>query len=152
MKEKIPLHQLHLLRSAMVHGQRAALPPGELIRLLRQRFHMTQRQLARRCHLPQPHLALIEQGKKDFQYSTLAKILRAFSCKPVLNIQAEKDFEEMILERVREIARARVHRALGTMALESQEPDNETSKEMIRREEQRLLNELPSEIWDDETV
>lgn len=152
MREKIPLHQLRLLRNAIVSGPRAALPPGDLIRLLRQHFHMTQRQLARRSHLPQPHLALIEQGKKDFQYSTLAKILRAFSCKPVLNIQAEKDLEEIVLERVREVARARVRRAIGTMALESQEPDNETAQEMVRREEQRLLKDLPSDIWDDETV
>lgn len=38
------------------------------------------------------------------------------------------------------------------MALESQEPDRGTSKELLRREEQRLLKDPSSEIWDDETV
>ena len=151
MKERLPLHRSRLLRRALIQDQRTALSPGELIRLLRERFHMTQRQLARRCHVPQPHLALIEQGKKDFQYSTLTRILSAFSCLPVLNLRPERDFGAIILERVRQVAQRRVQRTLGTMALESQEPDRGTTQEMIRREEQRLINNL-SEIWDDETV
>src|SRR5690348_12589299 len=118
MKEKLSLHRFRLLRKAMVQDQRAVLQPGELIRLLRERFQMTQRQLARRCHLPQPHLALIEQGKKDFQYSTLTKILGAFSCQPVLNLRAENELGATILARVHQVARHRVERTLGTMALE----------------------------------
>src|SRR6185312_13617437 len=129
MKERISLHRLRLLGSAVIRDQRTVPPPGELIRLLRERFHMTQRQLARRCHLPQPHLALIEQGKKDFQYSTLAKILLAFSCEPVLNLRPANDFGAMILERVHQVAQQRVRRTLGTMALENQEPDKATTQE-----------------------
>jgi transcriptional regulator with XRE-family HTH domain len=151
MKEKISLHRFRSLSKAVIQDQRAILPPGELIRLLRDRFQMTQRQLARRCHMPQSHLALIEQGKKDFQYGTLTKILQAFSCQPVLNLRPEQEFEAMIHQRVHEVAQRRVQRTLGTMALESQEPDRGTTQEMIRREEQRLFNNL-SEIWDDETV
>ena len=151
MKENFSLHRFRLLRKALIRDQRTTFPPGELIRLLRERFHMTQRQLARRCRLPQPHLALIEQGKKDFQYSTLTKILQAFSCQPVLNLRPAQDFGAMILERVHHVAQRRVRRTLGTMALESQEPDDSTTQEMIRREEQRLMNNL-SEIWDDEAL
>jgi len=151
MKERFSLHRFHMLRKAVIRDRRTTLPPGELIRLLRDHFHMTQRQLARRCRVPQPHLALIEQGKKDFQYSTLTKILQAFSCEPVINLRPLQDFGSMILERVHQVARHRVRRTLGTMALESQEPDDSTTQEMIRREEQRLMNNL-SEIWDDEAI
>ncbi len=151
MKDKLALHRFRSLRKAVIRDQRTILPPSELIRLLRDRFQMTQRQLARRCRMPQSHLALIEQGKKDFQYSTLTKILRAFSCQPVLNLRPEQEFGAMILQRVHEVAQRRVRRTLGTMALESQEPDGSTTQEMIRREEQRLMNNL-SEIWDDETI
>lgn len=152
MRKNIPLHSHRALRNATASRRQIPMKPGALIRLVRERLHMNQRQLARRCRIPQPHLALIEQDKGDVQYGTLTRILEALFCRPVLNVQPEKDFDSIIADRVHAVAQREVGRTLGTMALESQEPDPETSKELIRREERRLLHEPSSEIWDDESV
>jgi transcriptional regulator with XRE-family HTH domain len=152
MRKNIPLHSHRALRNATATKQQVSMEPGNLIRLVRERLHMNQRQLARRSRIPQSHLAHIEQGKGDVQYGSLTRILKALFCQPVLTIQPENDFEAIIEDRVREVAGRKVRRTLGTMAMESQEPDNETSKELLRREVQRLLKDPSSEIWDDETV
>jgi len=152
MKKSFPLHSHRALKNAIASRGQASIPPGELIRLIRERLHMTQRQLAQRCRIPQSHLTLIEQGKGDVQYGTLTRILEALFCRPILQIETQKDFDSIIVDRIHQVAERRVKRTLGTMALESQEPDQETSKEMLRREERRLLHELSSEIWDDETI
>ncbi len=152
MRKNIPLHSDRALRKATVSRQQIPLEPGALIRLVRERLHMTQRQLARRCGIPQSHLTLIEQGKADVQYGSLNRIFKALHCRPLLSVMPEKDFDAIISGQAHEVAARRVRRTLGTMALESQEPDSETSKELLRREEQRLLRDPSSEIWDDETL
>jgi transcriptional regulator with XRE-family HTH domain len=148
--KNIPLHSLRALQNVIALKNRTSLEPGPLIRLVRTRLHMNQRQLARRCKIPQSHLALIEQGKVDVQYGSLNRIFQALFCRLMLNIQPEKEFQAIIEDRVREVAKRRVRQTLGTMALESQEPDSGTSKELLRREEQRLLRNPSAEIWDDE--
>ncbi|OGR90085.1 MAG: hypothetical protein A2992_02905 [Elusimicrobia bacterium RIFCSPLOWO2_01_FULL_59_12] len=152
MRKNISLHSQRALHNAIAAKKQVPLEPGSLIRLIRERLHMNQRQLARRCKIPQSHLALIEQGKVDVQYGSLIRIFQALFCRPVLHIQPEKDFEAIIENRVRGVAQRRVRQTLGTMALESQEPDSGTSKELLRREEKRLLRNPSSEIWDDEIL
>lgn len=152
MRKNIPLHSDRALRNATVSKQQIPIEPGVLIRLVRERLHMTQRQLAQRCGIPQSHLTLIEQGKGDVQYGSLVRIFKALHCRPVLSVLPEKDFDTIIATQVHDVAARRVRQTLGTMALESQEPDSGTSKELLRREEQRLLRDPSSEIWDDETL
>jgi len=113
---------------------------------------MNQRQLARRCGIPQSHLTRIEQGKGDVQYGSLRRIFQALFCQPILNVRPEKDFDAILAARAHVVAERRIRKTLGTMALENQEPDRETTQELLRREERRLLNNPSAELWDDEAI
>lgn len=78
----------HLQRLALnewlLHAGRAperpALRPGALIKLLRARLRMSQAELGRRCGLAQSHVARIESGALDPQWSTLIRVLDALFC------------------------------------------------------------------------
>jgi predicted DNA-binding mobile mystery protein A len=119
-----------------------------LIRLTRARLGMTQAQLARRCGLPQSHIAKIEKGKVDVQFETLRRIFRALFCRIVLAPRADKDMGEIIREQARKAAAARVHRVDGSMVMESQGLDEGALENLVRAETEKLLRKRPSAIWD----
>ncbi|MBI4056988.1 MAG: helix-turn-helix domain-containing protein [Elusimicrobia bacterium] len=125
------------------------LAPHVVIRNIRNTLHMTQAQLARRAEMPQSHLAKIETGKVDVQLSTLRRILRALNCEAVFLPKFHKAPQEVLRERIREVARRKVARVAGTMALERQRPDERMVRALIRSEEERLLARPTSEVWED---
>ncbi len=121
-----------------------------LIYLVRHRLGMTQAQLAKRCGLPQSHIAKIEKGKVDIQIGTLRRIFKALSCGLVVAPRPEKDLDEVIGEQARKAALKRVRRVAGTMAMEKQRPEDDVLEEMVRSETEKLLQERRSEIWEAE--
>jgi DNA-binding XRE family transcriptional regulator len=72
------------LNEWLLHAGRApkrpALEPPALIRTLRARLRMSQAELARRSGLTQSHVARIETGALDPQWSTLRRLLGALFC------------------------------------------------------------------------
>src|SRR2546428_5835704 len=50
---------------------------GGLLRTARLRRGLTQRELARRAHVPQPMVSLIERGQQDARHGTLQRLLRS---------------------------------------------------------------------------
>lgn len=120
-----------------------------MIRALRAELHMTQTQLAKRAGITQSHLARIEAGKVDPQLSTLRRIFSALFCDVLVVPRMLKRPQDVLLERVKALARHNVLRVTGTMALEKQAPDDETISNLIRSEEARLLAHPSSELWAD---
>jgi transcriptional regulator with XRE-family HTH domain len=49
---------------------------GQLVRTARLRRGLTQRELARKAHVSQPTVSLIERGQQDPRYATLLRLLR----------------------------------------------------------------------------
>lgn len=129
--------------------QAAELAPHVVIRGIRKALHMTQAQLAARAGLPQSHLAKIESGGVDVQWSTLGRILRAMNCEAVLVPKFTKEPEAAVRERIREVARGKVARATGSMARERQEPEERMIGLLLRSEEDRMRQGPSSEIWRD---
>ncbi len=119
-----------------------------LIALLRARLAMTQEQLARRCGLPQSHIAKIEKGKVDLQLGTLRRIFKALFCELVLSPKPQRDLDGIILEQARKAARARVSRVAGTMVMEKQRPEEDALEEMVGAEAERLVEKRSPEIWE----
>lgn len=78
--------------------QRAALEPAALIKLLRARMRMSQAELARRSGLSQSHIARIETGALDPQWSTLRRVLDALSCGAALLPLPRKRPGDMLAE------------------------------------------------------
>lgn len=153
-KRQLPISTQRVLDRLVSYGKKVpegieGLPPHSMIRLIRNRLHMTQAHLSKRTGIPQSHLAVIENGKKDIQLSTLRKILQALFCDLIVLPKFQKSPDEVLEERVKKTARKKVARVSGTMALEKQLPDDKMIHELIRAEETRLKNKLSSEIWEE---
>ena len=77
------IHQRGLNR-AINYASRAPcrLPrdPRIFVRALRSALRMSQAVLARRCGLPQAHIARLEAGKIDVRLSTLERLFGAMFC------------------------------------------------------------------------
>ncbi|MBI3551177.1 MAG: helix-turn-helix domain-containing protein [Elusimicrobia bacterium] len=119
-----------------------------MVRAVRLALRMTQAQLAKRAGIPQSHIARIETAKVDLQLSTLRKVFRALFCELLVLPRMQRSIEDAIAARAKEKARQNVARVTGTMALESQRPDDETIGALIRSEENRLLSNPSSELWE----
>jgi transcriptional regulator with XRE-family HTH domain len=120
---------------------------SSLLKDLRRRFHISQAELARRAGLHQSHIAQIESGRVDVQLGTLRKILDVLECDLKLISKPRRKFHEIIRERARAVARWKVSRLMGTMALEAQRPDERIYRKLLKAEEARLLKGPSSEIW-----
>lgn len=122
--------------------------PRILIRMLRKRLRMTQKQLAKRVGLPQSYIAKIESGSKYPTVPMMEKILRGFHCSLVFLIVPEMDPDEVLERQALEVARKKIKYVAGTMALEEQLPNKEIIEEMIEEEKKRLLDSETTKIWD----
>lgn len=152
--DRLPINTRFMVERLVSYGKRAPkatdeLAPHVVIRNIRNSLHMTQAQLARRAGMPQSHLAKIETGKVDVQLSTLRRILRALNCEAVFLPKFLKSPQEVLRERIKDVARRKVARVAGTMALERQRPDERMILALIRSEEERLLARPTSEVWED---
>ncbi|OGR89784.1 MAG: hypothetical protein A3J74_09705 [Elusimicrobia bacterium RIFCSPHIGHO2_02_FULL_57_9] len=123
--------------------------PHVVIRRIRNALHMTQAQLAKRAGMPQSHLAKIEIGKVDVQLSTLRRILRAMYCEAVVLPKFLKSPQAALAERIKGVARRKIARVSGTMALENQLPDDKMIRALIRSEQERLMSRPSAEIWEE---
>ncbi len=122
--------------------------PGVLLRLLRKRLRMTQKQLAKRAGFPQSYIASIESGRKKPPTETLEKIFRALYCSFTFLLIPEAQANHIVEHQASEAATKRVKYVAGTMALEKQLPRKSILQEMIAEEKQKLLNSKSTKIWD----
>lgn len=98
--------------------------------------------------MPQSRLALIESGKSDLRLSTLRRLLAALQGELVVVARFKRSPEEVVAERIREVARKKVARVTGTMALERQEPGDEMARRLVQAEVDRMTDEPSTEIWE----
>lgn len=156
-KDPLPISSRILVDHLVSRGRKVPeateeLAPHVVVRRIRNALHMTQAQLAKRAGLPQSHLAKIETGKVDVQLSTLNRILRAMYCEAVMMPKFLKSPRVALAERIKEVARRKVARFAGSMALEKQLPETMLVRALIRSEEKRLMDRPSSEIWDDSSA
>lgn len=110
---------------------------------------MTQTQLARRIGIPQSHIAKIEGGKVDVQLNTLRRLFEALNCDLTVLPSPRKPPEDLLAEQAGKVAKKKVARIMGTMALEKQTPDDRTIRQMVKSEQEKLLQNPSSELWED---
>lgn len=153
-KDKLPVSTEFLLDQFVAYGRKApegleSIPVHALIRMVRHALRMTQAQFAKRAGLPQSHLALLESGKADLKLATLRKIMRAANGELLIVPRFRKTPASLVAERIGEVARNKIMRVAGSMALEKQLPEDAMIKKLIKAEEDRLLREASTEIWED---
>lgn len=122
---------------------------GALIKSIRVQLGVSQKALAKRAGVPQSTISRIEQEKRDANLSTLNKILGAISCDLVIVPLLQDSIDTIRRKQARKIAEKQVGYLKGTMNLEDQQPDPRFIAELIKQEEERLLQGPNSKLWDE---
>lgn len=152
MKKSSTLSQKRILDgiflcSEDIRRKMQGIPVSTLIRLLRKRLHMTQKNLAARAGVSQSFVAKIESGHRNFDLQTLKKMFSALFCELFLVPTPLVDFDELIKQQALKAAKKRIEYLKGTMSLEKQLPDPEMLEQLILEEQNRLIQSGSSEIW-----
>ena len=122
---------------------------GALIKFIRVQLGMSQKALAKRAGVPQSTISRIEQEERDANLSTLNKILNAISCDLVIAPLLQDSVDAIRRKQARKKAETQVRYLKGTMNLEDQQPDSKFIAELIKQEEERLLQGPNSKLWDE---
>lgn len=122
---------------------------GALIKSIRLQLGMSQNTLAKRAGVPQSTVSRIEQSQRDMSLSTLQKILSAISCTLVIAPLLQYSIDAIRHNQARKIAEKRVRYLKGTMNLEDQEPDSRFIEELLKQEEERLLQGPNAKLWEE---
>ncbi|NNM43542.1 MAG: helix-turn-helix domain-containing protein [Chlamydiae bacterium] len=153
MKSYSPSEKLYL-EEVMKVSQKTkdavkGLAIGALIKSIRLQLGMSQKVVASRARVPQSTVSRIEQGGRDFSISILHKILRAISCDLVIVPLLHNSIDSIRRKQARKIAEKQVNYLKGTMNLEDQEPDSRFIEELIKQEEERLLQGPNAKLWEE---
>ncbi len=108
---------------------------------------MTQAELAKRTNIEQAHLARIETGRIDPQISTLRRIFDGLSCGLIVEPCPRKPIKDLLRGRARAVALNRLKQAMGTMALEKQEPNAEMFKFLLEKQTDEILTDQRERLW-----
>jgi transcriptional regulator with XRE-family HTH domain len=122
---------------------------GALIKSIRVQLGMSQKALAKRAGVPQSTISRIEQEERDANLSTLNKILGAISCDIVIVPLLQDSIDAIRRKQARKMAEKQVRYLKGTMNLEDQQPDSRFIAELIKQEEERLMQGPNSKLWDE---
>ena len=122
---------------------------GALIKSIRVQLGMSQKALAKRAGVPQSTISRIEQEERDANLSTLNKILSAISCDLVIVPLLQDSVDAIRRKQARKMAEKQVRYLKGTMNLEDQQPDSRFIVELIKQEEERLMQGPNSKLWDE---
>lgn len=125
------------------------LTVGALIKSIRVQLGMSQKALAKRAGVPQSTVSRIEQEERDANLSTLNKILGAISCDLVIAPLLQDSIDAIRRKQARKMAEKQVRYLKGTMNLEDQQPDPRFIAELIKQEEERLMQGPNSKLWDE---
>ncbi len=116
-----------------------------LVRLVRMRLGMTQKQLGERVGIPQSHIARIEMGKVDVQISTMKRLFHALHCRTLMIPKPVKEFADIIRDRAREVAERKIRKAVqGKM----RELPESKIRRMIEAETEKLAQKPSARLWD----
>lgn len=153
MKFSSPSEKL-LIEEIMQAAQNAriatrGLTIGTLIKSIRTQLGMSQKALAQRAGVPQSTISRIEQDEREANLGTLNKILAAISCNLVIIPLLQDSIEAIRRKQARKMAEKQVCYLKGTMNLEDQQPDARFIEELIKQEEERLLQGPNSKLWDE---
>lgn len=122
---------------------------GALIKSIRVQLGMSQKALAKRANVPQSTISRIEQEERDANLSTLNKILSAISCDLVIVPLLQNSIDAIRHKQARKMAEKQVRYLKGTMNLEDQQRDSKFIGELIKQEEERLLQGPNFKLWDE---
>ncbi|VHO02140.1 helix-turn-helix domain-containing protein [Candidatus Rhabdochlamydia sp. T3358] len=145
--EKLLIEEImHTLQKVKIAVRNLSV--GALISSIRIQLGMSQKALAKRAGVPQSTVSRVEQGQSG-SLSTLNKILEAISCDLVIAPLLHDSIDAIRRKQARNVAEKQVRYLKGTMNLEDQQPDSRFIDELIKQEEERLLQGPNAKLWEE---
>lgn len=138
--------------SQITNLQRLARPPRGWIKAIREALGMTSKQLAQRMGVSQPRASEIEKNELagSLTLHTLQRAAQALDCRLVYVLVPRKPLQEIIEERARRLARARLEAISHSMSLEDQSVDEEDARKQLDQLIRTLAEREGSALWEAE--
>lgn len=151
IKKIVTAQYQSLVDRAVVSTRGLFVPKEGWIRTVRKALGMSGAQLARRLGVTRALVSNTERAELSGSVTIKAmqQMARAMDCQFVYAIVPDGAIQDKISQRAREKALAIVERTNKHMALEAQTLSKEQIDFEIRRLQQELVNELPSDLWND---
>ena len=126
-------------------------PKEGWIRATRKALGMSSTQLARRLSVSKSQASQMERMEIEDRITLkqLRRVADTLGCDLVYALKPRKPVEEMIRERARQKAQTVVNKTDIQMQLEAQQLSQEKLKSQTEYEVERLLREMPRDLWED---
>lgn len=148
----IILHQYQQIADeAASQAARLNVPPEGWLKTLRKALGMSGAQLGRLLGVSRAQIAQSEKNELSgaLTLRTMHAMAEAMGCRVVYAIVPAGKVEDLLAKRAKEKARQIMTRVNTHMALENQTLGEKNRRFELQRLEHELLNEMPSDLWDD---
>jgi predicted DNA-binding mobile mystery protein A len=129
-----------------------SVPPEGWLRTVRSALGMSGAQLARLLDVSRSQVAQAEKNELAgvITLKRLQKMAEAMGCRVVYTIVPETSTSDLVAKRARKKAGQLIRQADTHMALESQALDQEQHQFELERLQRELMNDMPSDLWNDD--
>jgi len=151
--KKIITHQYQeIVDSAAKHVAEISVPPEGWLRTMRSAIGMSGAQLARHLGLSRAQVSQAEKNELAgvITLKTLKRMAEGMGCRVVYAVVPEKTAGDLVAKRARERAKQLINKTNVHMALEQQSLDQEQLSFELERLERELIQEMPSDLWNDD--
>lgn len=136
-----------------LRGQAAFVrPPKGWVRAIRDALGMNGRQFAARLGIKQPTVIALEKGEiaETITLGRLRELAEGLDCSLVYTLIPNKPLQDIVEDRAREVANARLQRTHHSMRLEDQALENEDLIAERNRIAAELIRNQSKQLWDKE--
>ncbi len=151
MMKQIIREQYQSKLSQLIDIKKVIRPKEGWVRTLRKALGMSSPQLAKRLGMSKSQASQMERMEVEDRITLkqLRRVADSFDCDLMYALVPRKPVEIMLRDRAREKAQQLVGKTDVQMKLEAQQLSNEQLKVQIEMETERLLREIPRNLWED---
>jgi predicted DNA-binding mobile mystery protein A len=126
-------------------------PKEGWVRTLRKALGMSSPQLAKRLDMSKSQASQMERMEAEDRITLkqLRRVANSLDCDLVYALVPRKPIDSMLHDRARQKAQKLVAKTDVQMKLEAQQLSNEQLEVQIEMETERLLREMPRNLWED---
>ncbi len=128
------------------------IPPKGWIKALRFALGMNGRQLANRLEVSKQNISQLENGELEGSVSlkVMQRVGEAMDCKFFYGFVPNSTLKNTVRERAERVAWSNIERVNQSMRLEGQDISDKEVQKIWKKEVERLTNEMPGNLWDED--
>lgn len=151
MMKQIIREQYQSKLSQLIDINKVIRPKEGWVRTLRKALGMSSPQLAKRLGMSKSQASQMERMEVEDRITLkqLRRVADSLDCDLMYALVPRKPIESMLRDRAREKAKQLVGKTDVQMKLEAQQLSNEQLEVQIEMETERLLREMPRNLWED---